>query len=372
MSNSRELLGVVETVMRSEIQRLFSEVRVQAAGDDEWSARTLEWLEEYCLRPGKGIRPALVAAGAAAARSQSLPEVLQDEGVRRAMLLTALLHKRLLMADDVADRDELRNDEPAYHVMLETWLESHPNYANLSQESRAHYARSYTEVSGLWLQEMVTMELVALQRFLPSDRWQQLAQDFDRHSYQRTLAGWFTLLDQNLEVLDEKVSRERFLRGLEMITSDYTFVSPLLVGSAFGPENTTLRQVAIEYGHQVGIIFQLSDDVLGLYGDPSVTGKPVGGDVREGKKTLLMQEAYKLATAEDKQRLQKLVGKPDLTEEETNWVRTFVKESGAWDAVQTTISEYVGRAQQAVQPWPDEATRSLLHELISVIATRNK
>lgn len=370
--DARQLLQVIEPVVLSEVKRVFADVKKQAAADDIWSERTLEWLTGYCLRPGKGIRPALVAVGAAAARHQSIDEVLQDAGVRRAMVISALLHKRLLLADDIADRDELRNEEPAYHVMLEQWLETQPNYARLSQENRQHYARTYSEVSGIWLQQIITTELTALSQNLTQERWLQLAADFNRHSYQRTVAGWYLLLDQNLEVLDENVSRDRFMTGLEMITSDYTFVSPLLMGSAFGEADTTLRQTAVAYGHQVGILFQLTDDVIGLYGDPKVTGKPVGGDVREGKKTLLMQEAYNLAQPEDKQKLQTLVGKPDLQDEEVEWVRQLVRQTGAWEAVQKVIQEYQSSAARELEPWPDTATKPLLLALVEAIATRQK
>src|SRR5204863_309830 len=74
------------------------------------------------------------------------------------------------------------------------------------------------------------------------------------------------------------------------------------------------------YGLAVGQAFQLRDDLLDAFGDPTVTGKPVGGDLREGKPTVLRAVARERASAEGARRLDR-VGAPDLTDDEVDEIR---------------------------------------------------
>lgn len=368
----RDLMGEVNSLLEQEVRRVFATAREQAAADDPWSARYLDLLEKACLRPGKGIRPVLVAVGVASVTGDPPENCWQKADVRRAMVIIHLLHKRLLLADDIADRDEVRNENPAFHIEMKTWMDANEPYQHLSEENRAHFARSYSEVAGIWLQQILTTELIALQKEMPSENWHQLAADFNRYAYQTTVAGWITLLDQSQEIVSDSVSRERFLRGLYQVTGGYSFISPLLMGTAFGSLSQKHRDCILEFGEGVGILFQLRDDTLGIFGDTEVTGKPVGGDVREGKKTLYIQEVWKRISAQDKKRLAKLVGNPEITQAEVEWVRTLVKESGANDAVEATIQEYRERAEKALAHWPDDATLPLLQQLISAVVDRTK
>lgn len=371
-SDLRSLLSSVQPIVAEEVTRVFSEVRSQAAQDDPWSARLIDFLEHTCLLPGKMVRPVLVSLGASEARGVSVEEAWQDPGVRRAMVIVQLLHKRLLIADDIADRDELRNDEPALHIQMYDWMKQHEPYTRLTDENIQHFARSYTEVAGIWLQQMITSELVALQSQFPPQKWQEFASDLNRYGYQITVAGWITLMDQGHEVLSEKVSRERFLQGLYQVTGAYTFTTPLLLGTAFGEQANISRDKIIELGKNLGILFQLRDDTLGLFGETSITGKPVGGDVREGKKTLYMQEAYQRSKPADQKRLQSLLGNAELTDEDVLWVQNLVRTSGAYDAVELTIQEYRTVCHQILETWPDEQSRVLLMQLTEAMANRQK
>lgn len=372
MANLETSLSSIPSVLRSEILRVFTNPKIQTAQDDPWSGRVLEWLESYCSRTGKGIRPLLVAVGAAAARQTTIEDVLQDPRVRKAMVIIELTHKRLLLADDIADRDETRNNEPAFHILVEQWLETQPSYAVMTKENRQHFARTYSEVAGIWLQQIVSVEQCSLAEDLETHAWKQLVLDMDRHTYQATVAGWYTLMDQNIAALDENVSRDRFLKGLELQTAHYSFIAPLLVGQAFGRADESRRNTTIEFGKAIGVLFQLSDDTLGLFGDPQKTGKPVGGDVREGKKTLFVQELMARVPPDQQTKLQSLVGKLSITEPEMNWIRDLVKNSGAWEAVQTSLSEYHDRAQRALSTWAHPETQELLQQLVVAVQQRDK
>lgn len=368
----KQSLASIPEILRTETDRVFAAPLQQTANDDPWSEVVLHWLKAYALRSGKGIRPWLVAVGSAAANGTSVQEALSDAAVRRAMIITELIHKRLLLADDIADRDELRNDEPSFHIQVEQYLEELPQYAALTPENRQHLARSFSEIAGIWLQQIISQELQLLVKEMPVERWLQLSTDFDRHTYQCTVAGWFTLLDQNISPLDDAVSRQRFLKGLELQTAHYSFISPLFIGQAFGAENNALRTTTEKFGKAIGVLFQLSDDVLGLFGDPKKTGKPVGGDIREGKKTLFVQELYARVDGEDRSKLQSLVGNANISHEDLEWVQALVHSSGTWDAVQKTVDEYRAVAELAIKAWPHTETQLLLQQLTALVAQREK
>lgn len=360
-------------IIQDEVDQLFTRVHSDVEKDDPWSVVVVEALREYALRPGKAVRPLLVAVGSSASADVSLETALQDPKVHRLMLIIHLIHKRLLMADDVADQDEVRNDEPAFHIWFEGYLNTLPLYQSLTPERRQHYARTYTEVSGIFLQQILSF-LLQYDALFDQKTEHRLAAIINRHSYERTVAGWLTLLDQNIEPLTEQVSIARFMKGLEMVTSDYTFISPLLCGAALGNQFESLQETIKELGTSAGILFQITDDNIGLYGEPEVTGKPVGGDVREGKKTLLVQFAYRRLQDRpaEQEKLVSLVGKPDLTQEEVDWVRSTVKETGAFNEVKEVITAYVKKAENTLDSWTHEETKDFLIQLSQLISTREK
>ena len=118
---------------------------------------------------------------------------------------------------------------------------------------------------------------------------------------------------------------------------------PLQLGAEIaGADEATLA--ALEgFGHDVGVAFQLRDDLLGVFGDPEVTGKPAGDDLREGKRTLLIAEALEAARAQNDERairrLRSVLGDPDAGEEEIDAARAVLRRLDAVTAVEHRISK---------------------------------
>ena len=100
------------------------------------------------------------------------------------------------------------------------------------------------------------------------------------------------------------------LRVIEFKTSKYTVQRPLLLGAAAAGGTPELISVLSDYGLLVGEAFQLRDDLLGVFGDPSQTGKPAGDDLREGKRTLLVALAFQHADPAQRELLRAGIGDP--------------------------------------------------------------
>ncbi len=366
----KPVLQRAQEITSEDVARYFREYHQRVSDiSDPWAERVILWLEEYCARSGKAIRPLLVAVGSALSQGVALEEVWDDSTVRQLMLAVELNHKRILMADDVADQDDLRHGGPAMHVFIASELRKMPQYAAISEDQLTHISRSYTEVAGIWLHEMVTDLLMSLE-VTPEQR-QHINNIFRHHTYDMTATGWYTLLDQNFIALED-ADEATFLEGLRLVTGEYTFVSPLMLGSTLGEKYEELKPIFKEYGQNAGILFQITDDLIGLYGDPEETGKPVGNDLREGKKTLLMQYAYQALAGEEQSRLSALLGKQDVSADEVAWVQSQVKATGAEEKTRRVAGEYLEKAVQTLDLLPESDERALLQNIAQYILYRTK
>ena len=103
------------------------------------------------------------------------------------------------------------------------------------------------------------------------------------------------------------------------------------------------------YGLPLGEAFQLRDDVLGVFGDPSQTGKPAGDDLREGKRTVLIAMAMEAASPAQAAALRSHLGDPALDADGIATLRSIIEETGALAATERLIDERLGEAVAAVE-----------------------
>jgi geranylgeranyl diphosphate synthase type I len=167
-------------------------------------------------------------------------------------------------------------------------------------------------------------------------------------------------------------SVERAMRVLRYKSAKYTVERPLHVGASLAGAGEPLISAMSEYGIPLGEAFQLRDDVLGVFGDPQVTGKPAGDDVRQGKRTVLMSRAVELAGDDDRFLLESAIGDHGLTDESVARVLTAVERSGALAHVEGLIAQLSDTALKALAEAPirDEEARAALSELADAATRR--
>ncbi len=157
---------------------------------------------------------------------------------------------------------------------------------------------------------------------------------------------------QVLDILGS-VRNERSRTRAEQIcrykSGKYTLERPLHLGAALAaPERLPELLPALSaYGLPLGDAFQMRDDVMGAFGDPQITGKPVGGDLREGKPTPLMARAVERATAAQAEVLA-LVGRADLGDEQVARVQQVIIDTGALADLEATIARLTVEAVAAL------------------------
>lgn len=152
----------------------------------------------------------------------------------------------------------------------------------------------------------------------------------------------------------------------------YTVERPLHLGAALAGAGPAVLDAWSAVGLPLGEAFQLRDDLLGVFGDASITGKPVGDDLREGKLTPLIAEAATRVDDSGRALLERL-GAPDLTADEIVAVQALLVDSGACEEIEATIAERVDAALRALDDAPirDDA-RNEMAELARFAAWRDR
>ncbi|MDR3070126.1 MAG: polyprenyl synthetase family protein, partial [Propionibacteriaceae bacterium] len=125
---------------------------------------------------------------------------------------------------------------------------------------------------------------------------------------------------------------------VEYKTARYTIAAPVTLGAQFAKAPTQAIGELTRFGSALGRAFQYRDDVLGVFGDESVTGKPSGDDLREGKLTALIAHTVANANPGEIDLLSSLIGNPELDEEGIEWLRSTIVDSGALAATEAQIA----------------------------------
>jgi geranylgeranyl diphosphate synthase type I len=132
-------------------------------------------------------------------------------------------------------------------------------------------------------------------------------------------------------------------------SAKYTVEHPLLMGGALAGASDDVAAAYSGFGIPVGEAFQLRDDVLGVFGDPMRTGKPVGDDLREGKKTLLVLAGLERADDVQRRLLEDHLGDRGLTDDQVSTLQQVLVDTGALDAVEHQITDLTDQGVAAIR-----------------------
>jgi geranylgeranyl diphosphate synthase, type I len=286
-------------------------------------------LSEFVLGGGKRLRPTFAWWGWRGAGGSPLDP--QAHAVLRAVSSLELVQACALVHDDLIDDSTTRRGAPTVHVEF-TARHRAAGWLGAPERFGAATAILLGDIALAWADDMLRS----------ADLWpDQLARAHAVWQAMRTevLAG------QYLDIVTQACGDETPETALQIDrykTAAYTVERPLHLGAAIAGADPALIRAYRRFGADIGIAFQLRDDLLGMFGDPSITGKPAGDDLREGKRTVLL--AYGLRAAEDKRHtgaaevLRTAIGNPQVTEDTITNVRELLIEIGAAAEVERRIS----------------------------------
>ena len=271
-----------------------------------------------------------------------------------------LLHLSMLIHDDIIDNDLIR-----YGVknIAGSYMDIYDNEPSL--ERRQHLAASAALLAGD-LALSSAYEIVLDSSELTSEQ-KLVAQRYLADAIFAVAGG---------ELLDTESTLQTFVTAEPLTvaaykTALYSFVGPMSAGAAIAGASVADLDDIRQFGVALGCAFQLVDDMLGIYGDPALTGKSNSGDLREGKRTYILQQAYAMATSSDRQVLDELIGMPDLNDNECQTLRAVIERSGAKRVCQQQIDEYIRTATDIIDGMNVTSEyKADLHELLLVATKR--
>lgn len=310
----------------------------------------LKALRALVVAGGKRLRPAFCHCGYLAAGGDT-----PGDGVVDAGAALELVHTFALVHDDVMDGSDTRRGAASVH---RTFADLHETRALRGEPRR------FGEGMAILVGDFAfTYADVLARGFTP-----EAGRVFDELRIELCVGQSLDLLGTACRSTD-RVAASRIATYK---SGKYTVERPLHLGAAMAGRLADLAKPLSGLGLPLGEAFQLRDDVLGVFGDESVTGKPVGDDLREGKLTPLVVEATERSGRAERTLLGRL-GSPDLGDVEVAALQELFVSTGALGAVESRIETLVAVARAAIAEasLPDEA-RTLLHGLAEYVAWRDR
>lgn len=312
-------------------------------------------LSEFILESGKRLRPIFAYAGHLAARRTP------DESAMKAMASLELLQACALIHDDVMDRSDSRRGNPSIHRRFE----------NLHQKNGfAGSAALYGDASAILIGDLalVWADQMFHQAGCEKDTFLAALAIHDEMRVE-LMAGQF--LDVH-EQGQRDYNADRSLSIARFKSGKYTIERPLHFGAALAGGSAELHRGLSDFGLPLGEAFQLRDDLLGVFGDPEITGKPAGDDLREGKRTVLIAFTDESLSASDKAEFHRHFGQPDLHANQIDELRQMIESSGARARCEELIEHLTSRSLSALDAEIfDEQARHFLSTLSSLATKRS-
>jgi geranylgeranyl diphosphate synthase, type I len=308
-------------------------------------------LRELVVAGGKRLRPAFCHWAFVGAGGDP-----DDPLVIDASAAIELLHTFALVHDDVMDGSDRRRGRPSVH---RAFADAHDG------SRRRGEARRFGEGAAILVGDFA---FVYADRLLGSAPYEVRA-IFDELRVELCVGQY---LDLSATARGARGADEARRIGWYK-SGKYTVERPLHLGAALAGRLTDLAEPLSAVGLPLGQAFQLRDDVLGVFGDTDVTGKPVGDDLREGKLTPLVALAAARLEPGPPAQLFERIGSQDLSGAEVVSLRALLTETGAREDVELAIGQLVGEALDAIAIAPiTEPARVALEELATYVAWRDR
>jgi geranylgeranyl diphosphate synthase type I len=277
---------------------------------------------------GKRLRPALAWAGAALFGLENQKEVWN------LGIALDLFHTFALIHDDIIDEADTRRGHPTMEASYRQY------FSGIFGEvrSRNHFAASAAILGGDFALVLADQIVGKLNNSLVRDMYHQM-------QFELVAGQLDDCFGVGLADLDE-LQEDQVLKMLKNKSGNYSIQKPLLMGALFNSKpsdqdswdivkaNKQLSSLA-DIGEKIGLVFQITDDILGVFGDEDETGKSNLSDIVEGKKTLLMLRTYSKLSNVEKLRVRNILGQKDYKIEEIQWLKDKIIGTGTLSEMQT-------------------------------------
>lgn len=287
-------------------------------------------IQNFILRPGKRARPILFVVGYLGFSNKVA------QGLYKSSLSIELLHDFLLVHDDIIDKSDTRRGSPSMHKMLNNYLSGFKNIKFNGQDLAiviADIIYAMAIDAFLFIQEEPARKERALKKLLEATIY--------------TGGGEFIELIYGAQDI-EKITKQDIYKIYNNKTAHYTFASPLSIGAILAGTDQTQIDLISKFGLYLGNAFQIKDDLLGIFGEESKTGKSSLVDLQEAKKTILIWYAYKHAKTSEKSLIKKILAKSNVVKSDLTIIREITLNSGAKEFAENEIALLTQKAMELI------------------------
>jgi geranylgeranyl diphosphate synthase, type I len=335
--------------------------RKESAAVTGLGADLCDRLLDFSLQ-GKMIRGCLVPVGSSLCGGRGEAEC-RDDPLVTAGAAMELFQSGLLIHDDIMDRDPTRRGRPSMFRQ----------YAEAASRRGSPDPLHLGEAQGICAGDaayFLAFELLGRMRAEPA----AVGSALRLCARELTRVGMAQMQDVAWGASPADVAEEEILRMYTFKTARYSFSLPLSLGAVIaGAADERLAELG-KLGECLGILFQIRDDELGLFGSAEELGKPVGSDVREGKKTLYYAGLMARAGPEERERLRGVFGNPESSERDLAYVRGCAESLGVRDQVEARARGMEEKARGMIEAIGAAGgkDRRMLVELLDFISTRRR
>lgn len=350
MSDSNTRVEDITVTIETRLMEILAQRRERSQSFSVPYAQLWESLERMA-RGGKKLRPRLLMGA-----YEALGGIDERVAVDAACAME-LLHIAFVIHDDVIDKDLMRRGE----------MNISGRFASeaMLRGTNRRVANAWGEASSLLAGDLVlTLAHSLLARLdIDEDRRQAVLDVFDSTVFESAAGEHY---DVWLSMHLEQASAQDVLAMVDQKTAAYSFQAPLVLAAVLAGTSTSLIEELTVIARQIGVIYQLRDDVLGMFGDEKSTGKSTLSDLREGKETLLI--AYARADPSWAS-VEPFFGKDALTVTEGHRLKRVIEESGALVFVESLITQRCENVYELIRQATVPA--ALREQLITLTSTCN-
>lgn len=295
-----------------------------------------------------------------------------EEAIAGIAASLEMFHAAALVHDDLLDQSDTRRGAPAIHKRFET-LHKEKSWAGAPERFGVAGSVLVGDLMLGWSSEIFGNALL----HSPNREIESACRDEFSLMRVEVMAG------QYLDVLEENAAATRPVsegvgRAEKVIlykTAKYSIEAPLRIGAAFAGADPAKLSQFTQFGIPLGIAFQLRDDILGVFGDPSVTGKPAGDDLREGKRTVLVAltlEALTERSPSMAESFEELLTSRELDNHQIAFMQKLIQDSDALAKTERMIVELGDRSLESLDAANlEESAKATLKALALKVISRD-
>ena len=289
-------------------------------------------IKDYFLVGGKRIRPLLTIA-----TYNGITKKISDEIVYPSVGIE-FLHNATLIHDDIIDKDNYRRGNPAFHYRFQLYHSKN----HFKKMNAADFGTSVGIIGG------DTAFIMGSEAFFNNNFSRDLNLNSIRYYRQAFIEVIHGVLIEIDMVNHKNLSIDEYINMISLKTGALIEKS-ILIGASYANIEKEYTPLLSTFGVNLGIIFQIIDDILGTFGEEKVTGKPIDGDIREGKRTCLLIETMNSLEAKKKDNLANIFSKSEISVEEVEEVRDLFMEADAINSCKKLATKYYEETEDAIE-----------------------